>query len=165
MPLASFVRAYIDSGLDRTHPMFANRLVDGRRHFGPLNIELPPSAKQQFFDLLAGNAIDVRLHYSPETVRRMLDRAATPVAGTDASSAGAGFVSRTSILDFLGRFRFSDLVDVFSKPGETRVQAWKDKISAAADPLVFQDDELGRFGQYCQDYDLIFFLRLSGQRR
>lgn len=160
-----FIRAYIDLGFDRTHPAFTNRLVDDRKHFGSLTIELEPAQKQQFVDMFLTNGIDIRLRYTPDAVERFLRRAARPIGAMDADLVGAGFVSWDTVAALLTSLRMSELVEIFAEPGEPQRDVWRAALTASGDPLVFDSGDIRRFNQYCQNYDLILGLRLSGPVR
>jgi hypothetical protein len=163
--LEPFVRAYIDSGFDRRHPVFANRLADERRHFGPPSYPLTAQRKQQFWNLLVGNAIDLNMRYSPASVEQVLGRSARPVKGLDQDAVGAGFVSWQAIAETLRDLKMSDLVDLFGDAADPQTPEWRRALVTAGDPPVFDASEVDRFDDYCQKYDLVLGLRLSGPQR
>lgn len=162
--LEPFVRAYIDSGFDRGHPVFANRLADERRHFGPPTYPLTVERKQQYWALLVSNAIDLPIRYTPLVVERLLRKAARPVPGCDADTAGAGFVSWEAVAETLRALRMSDLIALFGDPDDTRNDAWRQTLAEAGDPLLFDPEDIGNVNEYCQNCDLVLGLPLSGPK-
>jgi hypothetical protein len=157
-----FIRAYIDSGFDRTHAAFANRLADSERHYGSLRIKLSQSEKQNAYAMLVGSGVDIVLRYSPEAVRALLTRAASPIMGQNREQIGEGFVSLESMKSMLLQLRYSNLVDLFAK-NDPRRTLWSDRLTSSKNPPVFTPEEVSDIGEYCNKYDLILGLPLFGR--
>ena len=157
-----FVRAYIDSGFDRAHAAFANRLADSERHYGPLKINISRSEKQNAYTMLVASGVDIVLRYSPEAVKALLIRASSPVGGLNREQVGEGFVSSASMKTMLSQLRYSDLVDLFGKDDPRRA-TWTDRLTHSQNPLVFTSKEVNDLDEYCNKYDLILGLPLFGR--
>lgn len=156
-----FVRGYIDSGIDRDHPAFEKRLVDSRYHYSGLQIQISAERKRHLFNVLAGNAIDIRLRYTPDFAFRFLKRIARQVQGATPNQIGFGFVDNAAALQLLSEARYSTLIELFTPEDEPRRDKWLNAVTQEGDSLLFSADEVERIAKYCQDYDLILALSIG----
>jgi hypothetical protein len=159
-----FVRAYVDNGFDRTHPVFSNRLADARKHFGPLRITLSASEKQDAWDSLVTTGVDIPISYNPRSVRQLLSRAAIPVAGFSREQIGEGFLSPSGIRKMLVALRYSDLVELMGE-NDPRHDSWVNRVKGTENHLAFTADEVSDLTQYCEKFDLVLGLPLFSQPR
>lgn len=158
--MPSFVRAYIDSGVDSNHPDFEYRLADRRLHFMGMQLSLDRDRKEQFFLTMINNGIDVRIEYSNTLAVRFLKAIAREVPGTSPVDSGHGFVSFDAAAVFVQEARFSSLIELFSDPDESRTDIWREVLADIGDPLVFSEEESAGIVEYCSNYDLFLMLPL-----
>jgi hypothetical protein len=157
----AFVRVYIDSGFDRAHAAFANRLADSGRVYGPLKVKISASEKQNAYAMLVSSGVDIVLRYSPEAVKQLLARASSPVGGLSREQVGEGFVSLASMKTMLSQLRYSDLVDLFGRD-DPRHAGWTNRLMQSRNPQVFTLEEVNDIEEYCNKYDLILGMPLFG---
>ena len=154
IPIPPFVRAFIDSGFDRSHPVFADRLADARAHYGPMLITLSQAAKETVFRSLVGTGADVNIHYRPSAISALLRRAAAPMAPYKREQVGYGFISAQLIATMLTQLHFDDLVDALAE-ADPRRGIWVDRMRRLGNPVVFTDAEVSQIRSYCEKYDLV----------
>lgn len=156
--LPPFIRAFIDTGVDVGHPLFANRLADRSPVYSGLRLKVTPQRRQILHRLALGSQ-PLRLDYDRAVVIAILKAAARPVPNTTADQTGHGFVSTQIVLDHLASWRMADLARIFGDPlmGEGhRAPAPHD----AALP-VFTEEEIGMISTYCASADLILMHKVD----
>ena len=157
-----FVRTYIDSGFDRSHPVFSNRLADARLHYGPMTITLSQSTKEDARRVLLGNGVDVDIHYRPVAVAALLRRAAAPRGELTREQVGDGFISAKLVANFLAELHYDGLVAALAE-SDPRRATWIDRIKSSGNPPVFSSTEVDQIGSYCESYDLVLGIPLFSQ--
>ena len=158
--MKAFVRGYIDTGIDESHPVFKNRLVDKRYHFGGLRIPIDRARKEQLFKCLSGNAIDVSIRYSPDFVFEFLKAIARPVPGSTTNETGYGFVSEMTAAIYLREARYSTLIQLLAPSDDPRRKSWLEIAEEDGDPQLFSEREVAAITDYCRNYDLVLALPL-----
>ena len=151
--LPPFVRAYIDTGLDTTHPMFASRIANRPPIYAGLTMTVTADERQLLQALVhAGVALDIR--YDRMIALAALKRAAVPVPGTGPAETGHGFVSRDRVASSVANWTAKTLVELFAADSHPGAEQWLKRVEQATEP-VFSPDETARFAAYCADYDLM----------
>lgn len=153
--LPPFLRAYVDSGVDRTHPIFANRLADEPRKYGGLPMEIAPARKQALIELLATANVDFNIGYGAGMARRFLKVIARPISGAAPEEAGFGFVDRAAAAGFIRSARADALVDLFAEDGDPRAKGWRAAFARAGEAPLLTAAEANAITGYCEKYDLI----------
>lgn len=115
-----YVRAQIDTDIDREHPLFHLRLVDRRQHYGGLRNRAAPGQRQHLAECIRASGLSATdLRFGAGMLRRFLLRLAKPVPDAEGAD-GHGFVSLDAALAFAREARVTDLIALCA-PGD-RVQ-------------------------------------------
>jgi len=156
--LPQFVRGYIDTGVDASHPAFKNRLADRTPMNGGLPVKFSASRRQALHQFVRGGA-RLDLSYGPQIVLALLKHAAKPVPNTNSDETGYGFVSRGLVADALRELTYVDFINLFSLETGARLASLQKQAASLSDPL-FLPDEVSKLGAYCDGYDLVLMLRV-----
>lgn len=162
-PILPFVRAYIDTEIDETHPIFKTHLADKRVKYGGLMVNIDIDRKRQFFEFFAGNAIDLELRYGHRSAINFLKMIARPIPEASPVEGGLGFVSFAHGASFVRQARYSTLLRLLAKPGDDRLDGWLARAREVDDPLLFSGEEAEGVARYCDHYDLVLALSLKRQ--
>lgn len=156
--LPPYVAGYFDSGIDRTHPMFARRLVDERQKYGGVTFEVMPEQRNRLSQIAFR---DVRLDLRPTTdhVVEILKRAARSVPSDGTGETGYGFVSRDLVGDRLAQLTIADLVAIFADKADPRYSAWVSETTGETMRL-FSARQVDIFREYCDSYSLVYMIKV-----
>jgi hypothetical protein len=157
--LPPFVRAYLDTGIDETHPMFQMRLADRMPVYSGMSFEISAD-RRDFFRRIAKSAPSLRFDYDYRSAVSILRGSAAPVPGTTQDETGHGFVHYLDLLAHLAGWRTSQLGTHFLDPDERRAIGWE-TIAQAQDAKVFSEAELGKIRGYCENFDLILMHKIQ----
>lgn len=147
-----FIRAYLDTGIDTSHPLFEKRLANRTPIYGGLTIEIARERRQNLHRLLLSGA-RLRFEYSRTSALAILKAAAKAVPGTTRDETGHGFISLGSLLSYLSQWRTADLGRFFlpADAASSRLRS----LFETNDAPVFTTDEIAAIGEYCTRFDLI----------
>ncbi|MEM8630742.1 MAG: S8/S53 family peptidase [Pseudomonadota bacterium] len=153
-----YIRALVDSAIDREAPQFHLRQVEKAKKYAGLSVTLPEGHKQELHDAVQRSAADLDLRLTPATAQRYLRQIARPL--TEAPEAPP-FVAVESLGARLAELRLSDLLPIFADPQDPRIPDWRAALAATGDPLVLPSDLARQIEAYCENYDLVLALPLA----
>jgi len=151
--LPQFVTAFIDNGLDRTHPRFKYRLADEREKFSGSAYKFTVEQRMQIGRQgLAGSELDLTFRRS--VVSALLRQAARPVPETRPQDVGFGFVSGQLVAAKLLQLTAVDLVTLFADQQDPRIGQWEHMVADDKKPF-FTTEDTEQFLAYCADDSLV----------
>ena len=163
--LRPFVRAYIDEAVDREHPAMYQRLADRGLQFGGLVVPLDGARRQQYFSIMTGSAVDLRIRYSTAVAVRFLRAIARDVPNVSRRDSGYGFVSREAGAKYVREARFSSLIELFGGVRVRKAAEWRAAFAKGGDPRLFTDKESKGIEEYCEKFDLILSIDFESPSR
>lgn len=158
-----YIRALIDTDIDREHPLFHLRLVDRRQHYGGLfNRTAPQQRVQLARHIRATGLATANLRFGSGILLRFLKRIARRVPSAEGAD-GHGYVSLDAALEFVREVRVSDLVNLCA-PGDTaRTAVHQQFADDQSNPRLLPPDVATDICNYALWQDLILALPLKSR--
>lgn len=157
--LDPFIRAVVDTSIDREHPAFRYRLADAQHKYGGIEYSISPDEKRRFSQAFSQLDLILDIRFDRDVVVEYLKSLARPVPNSD-GAAGHGFISYEASVGFVKQAKLSDTIKLFADPQKPDRSNWTEELSAETDFTILPAEVADAIAAYCQNNDLVLALPL-----